>query len=79
MEDKPEISGSFGSKDSGNKLSFSGAGGSNGLKLGAVCNGGMRQEEGKTGCGATIAEVIRMGGINVSSELVRFIGGGKSR
>lgn len=64
LQDRAKILRMFGCQDRSEKLSFSGAGGSDGLCLGAVGDSSSTQHESIAGSRAAVAEVVGVSGVD---------------
>ena len=67
-EDRTEVKDVFGSGNSSKKFSFGGAKSCNRLSLGAVDNCTTSKADSITSSGPTLAEIIGIGGINVTGQ-----------
>ena len=71
VEDHTEVFGLFGGKNGGKKFGFGGACGCDGLCFAAVGDGAAAKGEGVSGSAASIAEVVGVSGIHVTSQVKR--------
>ena len=71
LEDHTEVFCLLGGKDCGKKFRFRGACGSDGLCFASVGDGAATKGEGISGSTASIAEVIGVSGIHVTSQVER--------
>ncbi|KAG7356323.1 hypothetical protein IV203_001009 [Nitzschia inconspicua] len=69
MENRTKVLCSFCSRNGSNELGLGGASSSDSLCLGTVSNSNFVKGKSVTGSGATVAEIIGMSSVNISSEL----------
>jgi len=77
--DGAQVLGVLGSKDSSKELCLSRAGGSDGLRLGAVRDSAAAEEEGVACSRAAGSKIVSVGSVDVTKELERRLSGGKLR